>query len=166
MARGWLNWICHHQFVASRPPFQALPASAENRSPLMAPSAVKPPKTVDAETTGEGGVIASAQARVPQAANRMNHTPIRAEIRFVMLYVWSSVAEGSLPSERNFRARFNGGAAVFARTLALRWECGRLARSLWPKSKGVCNRGVTPGSGRLLPCASHSAGRRMDATGT
>src|SRR2546425_9143997 len=103
MARGWSNRICHHQFVASRPPFQALPGSAENRSPLMAPSAVKPPKTLDAETTGAGGATASVQARVPQATNRTNHTPIRAEIRFVMLFIWPSVIERLLASERNFR---------------------------------------------------------------
>src|SRR6266568_564876 len=107
IARGWSKRICHHQFVASRPPFHALPGSAENRSPLMAPSAVKPPKTLDAETTGAGGVTASAQARAPQAANRMNRTAIQAEVLFVMLFIWPRVIERSLPSERKFRAGFN-----------------------------------------------------------
>src|SRR6266571_5282205 len=99
IARGWSKRICHHQFVASRPPFHALPGSAENRSPLMAPSAVKPPKTVDAETTGAGAVTASAQTRVPQAANRIK-TPVHAELLFVRLMIWPSITEGSLPSEQ------------------------------------------------------------------
>src|SRR5712691_2275317 len=103
MARGWSNWICHHQFVASRLPFHALPASAENRSPLMAPAAVKPPKTLDAETTGAGGVTASAQACVPQATNSTKNTPAHVEVFLVVLLIWPRVTERSPPSERNFR---------------------------------------------------------------
>src|SRR6266851_1824456 len=100
MARGWSNWICHHQLVASRPPFHALPASAENRSPFMAPSAVEPPETLDAETTGAGGVTVAGPACVPQVTNRTK-TPVQAEILLVMLIIWPSVTERSLPSERN-----------------------------------------------------------------
>src|SRR6266568_400315 len=141
IARGWSKRICHHQFVASRPPFHALPGSAENRSPLMAPSAVKPPKTVDAETTGAGAVTASAQTRVPQAANRIK-TPVHAELLFVRLMIWPSITEGSLPSERKFRLQFNEGASILALTLALIWGAPRtLSGQLWPPAKGVCDLG-------------------------
>src|SRR5207245_5276041 len=56
----------------------------------------------DAETTGAGGVTASAQACVPQATNRTK-TPVRAEILFVVFFIWPSVTERSPPSEPNFR---------------------------------------------------------------
>ena len=85
----------------------------------MAPSAVEPPETLDAETTGAGAVTVAGPASVPQATNRTK-TPVQAEILLVMLIIWPSVSERSLPSERNFRP---SGASLGVGTRRLWADC-------------------------------------------